>query len=206
MNREGTSVPVTNLRTMLRSLVLNTEGEQVTVGELLHAIGRRAHGPVFLLLGFIAISPLTLLPGTNWLIATVILIFAVQVLIGLHHPWLPRRVLDFAFRREHLVQGVKAMEKYAYMVDALVKPRLTLLTEGLFLKAAALVCILAALITYPLGVVPLGPLLPSLTVMLFGLALTARDGIVLLLALGAFAGATVLMWHLVPRIMALWPF
>ncbi|WP_213270467.1 exopolysaccharide biosynthesis protein [Hyphomonas sp.] len=206
MNRNGTNVPVTNLRTMMRSLVLNTEGEDVTVAELLQAIGRRAHGPVFLLLGFIAVSPLTIIPGANWFVATVILVFALQVVFGFRHPWLPKGVTKFKFKRDHLVQGVAAGERYAHMIDALVKPRLTFLTEPPFIQIVALICVLAALITYPLGLVPLGPLLPSLTVLLFGLALTARDGFVLLLAGCAFGGAILLMMSLAPRLVALWPF
>lgn len=206
MNRNGTNVPVTNLRTMMRSLVLNTEGEDVTVAELLQAIGRRAHGPVFLLLGFIAVSPLTIIPGANWFVATVILVFALQVVFGFRHPWLPKGVTEFKFKRDHLVQGVAAGERYAHMIDALVKPRLTFLTEPPFIQVVALICVLAALISFPLGLVPLGPLLPSLTVLLFGLALTARDGVVLLLAGCAFGGAILLMMSLAPRLMALWPF
>ena len=206
MNRNGTNVPVTNLRTMMRSLVLNTEGEDVTVAELLQAIGRRAHGPVFLLLGFIAVSPLTIIPGANWFVATVILVFALQVVFGFRHPWLPKGVTEFKFKRDHLVQGVAAGERYAHMIDALVKPRLTFLTEPPFIQVVALICVLAALISFPLGLVPLGPLLPSLTVLLFGLALTARDGVVLLLAGCAFGGAILLMMSLAPRLVALWPF
>jgi hypothetical protein len=206
MNRNGTNVPVTNLRTMMRSLVLNTEGEDVTVAELLQAIGRRAHGPVFLLLGFIAVSPLTIIPGANWFVATVILVFALQVVFGFRHPWLPKGVTEFKFKRDHLVQGVAAGERYAHMIDALVKPRLTFLTEPPFIQVVALICVLAALISFPLGLVPLGPLLPSLTVLLFGLALTARDGVVLLLAGCAFGGAILLMLSLAPRLVALWPF
>ncbi|MBY9066362.1 exopolysaccharide biosynthesis protein [Hyphomonas sp. WL0036] len=206
MNRQGTNVPVTNLRTMLRSLVLNTDGDEVTVDELLHAIGRRAHGPVFLLLGFIAVSPLTIIPGANWFIATVILAFALQVVFGLRRPWMPKGVTEFKFKRDHLVQGVAVSERYAHMVDALVKPRLTFLTEAPFIQLVALICVFAALITYPLGLVPFGPLLPSLTVLLFGLALTARDGAVLLLAACAFGGAILLMVKLAPRLMALLPF
>ena len=206
MNRNGTNVPVTNLRTMMRSLVLNTDGESVTVSELLQAVGRRAHGPVFLLLGFIAVSPLTIIPGANWFIATVILVFALQVVIGFRHPWLPKGVTEFRFNRDHLVRGVATGERYAHMVDALVKPRLTFLTEPPFIQVVALICVFAALISFPLGLVPLGPLLPSLTVLLFGLALTARDGFVLLLAGCAFAGAILLVLKLAPRLMALWPF
>lgn len=206
MNRNGTNVPVTNLRTMMRSLVLNTDGEEVTVAELLQAIGRRAHGPVFLLLGFIAVSPLTIIPGANWFVATVILAFALQIVFGLRHPWLPGGVTKFKFKRDLLVRGVASGERYAHMVDALVKPRLTFLTDAPFIQIVALLCVCAALITYPLGLVPLGPLLPGLTVLLFGLALTARDGFVLLLAGCAFAGAILLVVNLAPRIMALWPF
>jgi hypothetical protein len=206
MNREGTAAPVTNLRTLLRSLVLNTEGEEVTVRELLHAIGRRAYGPVLMLLGFIAVSPLTIIPGANWFVATLTLIFAVQIVVGRRTPWLPKSALDFSFKRSLLVQGAGAGEKYAHMVDALVRPRLHVLTEAPFVQVVAMLCVMAAMITYPLGVVPLGPLLPSLTILLFGLALTARDGVVLLLAALTFTGASVLVWKMLPKLLLLWPF
>lgn len=206
MNREGTRVPVTNLRTLLRSLVLNTEGEDVTVRELLQAVGRRAYGPVLLLLGFIAVSPLTIIPGANWFVATVTLIFALQIVVGRRTPWLPKRALDFSFKRSLLVQGAGEGEKYAHMVDALVRPRLIFLTESPFVQVVAMICVLAALITYPLGLVPLGPLLPSLTVLLFGLGLTARDGVVVLLAALTFGGAALVVFRMLPKLLQLWPF
>lgn len=206
MNRNGTAAPVTNLRSLMRSLVLNTEGEDVSVRELLHAVGRRAHGPVLLLLGFIAVSPLTIIPGANWFVATLTLIFALQIVIGRKFPWMPKSALDFRFKRSLLVKGAGAGEKYAHMVDALVKPRLTFLTATPFVQVVALICVMAALITYPLGLVPFGPLLPGLTVLLFGLALTARDGAVVLLAAGTFVGASMLVWRMLPKLAQLWPF
>jgi hypothetical protein len=206
MNRKGTTTPVTNLRTLLRSLVLNTEGETVTVRELMAAVGRRAYGPVILLLGFIAISPLTIIPGSNWFVASLILIFALQILIGRHTPWMPKNALDFSFSRDLLVKGAAGAEKYAYMVDALVKPRLTFLTAPPFVQLVALVCIAAALLTFPMGLIPLGPLLPSLTVLLLGLALTARDGVVVLFALVSFGATFVLLAKLLPKLAQFWPF
>lgn len=206
MNRSGTKLPVTNLRSLLRSLVLNTEGEEVTIRELLQAVGRRAYGPVLLLLGFIAVSPLTIIPGANWFVATLTLIFTLQIVVGRRIPWLPKSALDFRFKRSLLVQGAGAGEQYAHMIDALVRPRLTFLTEAPFVQVVALICVMAALITYPLGLVPFGPLLPSLTILLFGLALTARDGVVVLLAAMAFGGASVLVWRMMPKLLQLWPF
>lgn len=206
MNRDGTRAPVTNLRTLLRSLVLNTQGETVTVRELMTAVGRRAYGPVLLLLGFIAVSPLTIIPGSNWFVATITLIFTLQIVVGRRTPWLPKGALDFSFSRDLLVKGAAAGEKYAVMVDALVKPRLTFLTESPFVQIVALLCVLASVLTYPLGLVPFGPLLPGLTVLLLGLALTARDGVVVLFAAGTFGAAAYILWTILPNLAHLWPF
>lgn len=65
-----------------------------------------------------------------------------------------------------------------------------------------MICIAAALLTIPLGLVPFGPVLPGLTVFLFGLALTARDGFMLLLAAAGLVGACWLLFHLWERIFS----
>lgn len=188
---------VRNLQTLLSSLCEHTSGEDVSVRDLMQAVGRRSYGPVLLLLGFIAVSPLTIIPGGSWLVAFITIVFTSQIVIGLKTPWLPRRALDFSFPRKYLVQGAEAGQKYAAMMDALVKPRLTFLTESPFVQLVSLACIGAALITFPLGLVPFGPLLPGLTILLFGLALTARDGAVVLLAGAALVGAGLLLYRFV---------
>ena len=193
---------VRNLRTLLRSLCNETEGETVTVGDLLNAVGRRSYGPVLLLLGFVAISPLTIIPGANFLVAFIILIFAIQMVFGRKYPWVPRRALEFSFERKHLIMGVAAADKYVAQVDRFLKPRLTFLTGPPFVQMVALACVAAALVTFPLGFVPFGPVVPSLTVLLFGLAITARDGFVLLLAGGSLVGAC----YVLIRVWAALPF
>ena len=123
-------------------------------------------------------------------------------MIGLKYPWLPRRALDFSFPRKHLVSGIHMIEKYAHAVDQILKPRLTFLTQVPFINLVALACVAAALITFPLGLVPFGPFLPGLTVLLFGLALTARDGVLLIIAVGSLVGAAMLLIRILPRVMA----
>ncbi len=192
---------VNNLCSLMRSLKDRTEGETVTIADLLNAVGRRSYGPVLLLLGFISISPLSIVPGANWLVALVTLIFALQIVIGLKFPWLPRRALNVSFPRKYLINGLNTLEKHAYTVDQVLKPRLTFLTQVPFINIVALVCVAAALITFPLGLVPFGPFLPGLTVLLFGLALTARDGVLLLIAAASLAGAGLLLIRILPRVM-----
>lgn len=193
---------VNNMSSLLTSLCERTSGETVSIADLLNAVGRRSYGPVLLLLGFIAISPLTLVPGANWLVALVTLLFAIQIVVGRKYPWLPRRALDVSFQRKYLISGVESVRKYAEMVDRVLKPRLTFLTRIPFINIVALACVAAALITFPLGLVPFGPLLPSLTILFFGLALTARDGVVLLIAAATLAGATWLLIRILPRVLA----
>lgn len=192
---------VNNLQSLLRSLCTQTSGDTVSIHDLLDAVGRRAYGPILLLLGFIAISPLTIIPGANSLIAVLILIFSVQMVFGRRYPWVPKKALEFKFERKHLISGVAAMEKHAHTIDQLLRPRLVFLTKPPFVFIVALACVAAALVTIPLSFVPLGPLLPSLTVLLFGLAMTARDGFLLLLAGATLSGAVYLMvrvWEVLP--------
>lgn len=190
----------------MRTLVMNTEGDEVSVREILSAVGRRAYGPVLLLLGFVAVSLLTIVPGANWFVATLTLIFALQIVVGRKTPWLPAKLLDVRLKRDLLVTSARAGEKYAHMLYALVKPRLVFLTAAPFVQFVGLVCVMAALVIYPLGLFPLGPLLPSLAVLLLGLALVARDGVVVLLAVATFSGSLVLLVKMLPRVSQLWPF
>ncbi len=192
---------VNNLQSLLRSLCTQTSGETVSVRDLLNAVGRRSYGPILLLLGFIAITPLTIIPGANSLVAVLILIFAVQMVFGRRYPWVPKKALDFTFERKHLISGVAAMDKHAHTIDQLLRPRLIFLTKTPFVFIVALACVAAALVTIPLSFVPLGPVLPSLTVLFFGLAITARDGFLLILAGATLGGAVYLMirvWDILP--------
>ncbi len=187
---------VRDMRSLLHSLVDGTEGEHVSVEDLLNAVGRRAYGPLLLLLGFIAISPLTVVPGANWLIALITLLIAGQIVVGLKRPWVPQRLLKIEFPRSALEAGVRSMQQPAYIMDRLVRPRFAFLTAAPFIQLIALICVGAALITFPLGLVLFGPVLPSLAIMLMGLGLTARDGVMVMLAGGALAGALLILLRL----------
>ncbi len=188
-----------SLCTLLDRLAEETEGEHVTVRDLLNVVRSRSFGPVIFLLGFIAISPLTIIPGASWVVAAVTLIFTAQIVLGLDHPWLPEKLLDFRFKREHLLKGTQGARGWAEVFDRMLEPRLPFLTRKPFLQLIALICVLAALITFPLGLVPFGPLLPGIAILVFGLGLMARDGVVILLAGTSLFGAILLLERLAER-------
>ncbi|MCI4643904.1 MAG: exopolysaccharide biosynthesis protein [Hyphomonadaceae bacterium] len=182
------------------SLVENTEGETLTARDLLDAVGRRSYGPVLLLLGFVSISPLTIVPGANTVTSLLILVISAQIPFGRKYPWVPKRALEFEFKRDHLLKAVEMSRGYVQRVDALLRPRLTFLTEAPFAQLVALICVAAALVCFPLSFVPFGPVLPGIAVMLFGLGLTSRDGLVIVGAAASLAGSVYLLFRLWNRI------
>tara|TARA_B100000809_G_C14863629_1_gene432859 strand:- start:108 stop:719 length:612 start_codon:yes stop_codon:yes gene_type:complete len=192
-----------SLCALLDKLAEETEGEEVSVKDLLDVVQSRSFGPVIFLLGFIAISPLTIIPGANWVVAAITLIFTAQIVLGFDHPWLPNKLLQFKFKREHLLKGTKGARGWAEVFDRILAPRLPFLTRKPFLQLIALICVIAALVTFPLGMVPFGPLLPGIAILVFGLGLMARDGVVILLAGTSLFGAILLLERLAERWLGL---
>jgi hypothetical protein len=196
MTRKRSSEPEQNFTGLLNCLVTETSGEKVTLGQLMHIMERRSFGAVILLLGLIAISPLTVVPGATWTVAAVTLLFSTQLLFGMQRPWLPKALLDLKMPRDQLQGFVKASRRMAHTADKLTAPRLGFLTRPPFVIGVAVLCIAAALITFPLGLIPLAPVLPGVAIVLMGIGLTARDGVFLVLSTLAMAGSVMLLARL----------
>lgn len=176
-----------NLNVVLDEIAAKCEGDQtpesLTLGEVLDAVGRRSYGPLLLVIGLFAISPATIVPGMTWLAAALTLVVAGQMALGLPRVWLPKNALEAQLPRNAVKSGIEKSRGVAKTIDALLKPRLTFLSKPPFVNLVALLVIAAALITFPLGLVPFAPLAPGLAVVFFGLGMVARDG--LWLAFGA---------------------
>ncbi len=166
-----------------------TAPTDMSMGELLGAVGRQSYGPLLLIIGLFAISPATVIPGMTWFAAGLTLLVAGQMAVGLKHMWLPRWVLNAKAPRALVRVGVREARDWSGRIDGLLRPRLSFLARPPFVNVVALMCIAAALITFPLGLIPLAPLAPGLAVVFFGLGMTARDGLWLALGAGAVGGA-----------------
>lgn len=175
-----------------------TAPADMSMGELLGAVGRQSYGPLLLIIGLFAISPATVIPGMTWFAAALTLLVAGQMALGMRHMWLPRWVLNAKAPRALVRVGVREARDWSGRVDGLLRPRLSFLARPPFVNVVALMCIAAALITFPLGLIPLAPLAPGLAVVFFGLGMTARDGLWLALGAGAVGGAG---WLAAPLIL-----
>jgi hypothetical protein len=196
MTKKKASEPEQNFTALLACLVAETSGDTVTLGQLMKIMERRSFGAVILLLGLVAISPLTIVPGGTWAVAAATLLFSAQLLFGMRHPWLPRQLLDLKMPRGELEKFASKSRKMAHTADKLTAPRLRFLTRPPFVIGVAILCMVASLITFPLGLIPLGPVLPGVAILLMGIGLTARDGVFLVLSTLAMAGSVMLLTRL----------
>lgn len=169
----------------------------LTLGEVFDSVGRRSYGPLLLVIGLFAISPATVLPGMTWFAAALTLLVAGQMALGMKRIWLPARALAASLPRAAVQAGVEKARPWARRVDSVLKPRLMFLSKPPFVNLVAVFCILAALVTFPLGLIPLAPLAPGIAVVLLGLGMTAHDGLWLGLGMAVLGGAVALAAPLV---------
>ena len=189
---------------------LDGDADSVRVGDILSAVGRRAYGPLLLAIGLFSISPATIVPGLTWASAAVTFIVAGQMTLGLQRPWVPRRALAIVVPRAPLENAILALRPWAARIDRMIRPRFTLLADPPWVNVIGLLCMAAAAITIPLGFIPFAPMAPGLAIVLMGLGLTARDGLLLSYGAAAMIGAGWLVWSQAPVVLGvlekLWPF
>lgn len=190
MDRNVHDTRVTSLSGVLDELAEGTSGHEVSIGELMQAIGTRAFGPLLLVPAIIAISPIGAIPGFSILMGIIIILIATQLLGMRRHPWIPQRLEKFSFGRQRLHRTLKLIRPYAEKIDLVLKPRLDFLTGPPFVQLVAVACLVMAALMFPLALVPFGVLFPGLAVALLALGLTAHDGLLILMGLAVSLSAS----------------
>jgi len=182
--------PPQDLEDLLAELESTVDREpETTVGALHEAIGRRSFGPLLVAVGIAGVTPLAGVPGVPSLLALCTFLVAVQLVFGRKSFWLPGWFLRARVKRSTLRRSVKLARPPARFVDRLIRPRLRLFTGAVASRGVAVICTLIALAVPPLELLPLAAALPSLAILAFGLGLSAKDGVLVLIA-GAFSAAT----------------
>ncbi len=162
-----------------------SDGEKISMAALLDAWGDRSYGPLFIVLGFMGGTPLAAIPGAAAVVGVVIAALALQMALGKTHPWLPGFILKRSIREKDLRKIRKKTEPALRFLDRLITERLTWATGKAMRRAAAIFITALGILMVPFDAIPFAVAAPAWAVVLFGLAITARDGLVMLLALAA---------------------
>lgn len=182
---------LSNLQQLLEKLdsAAGDQG-QVTIGEMMEAVGTRSFGPLLLLAGIILTSPLSGIPGMPTTMSIFVLLIALQLLIHKEHFWLPQWLLRRSIASQKLHKATHAVRRPARVIDRWTGPRLTFLSGEAGVHIIALFCVLVAMGTPAMEVVPFSATAAGAAMATFGLSLIARDGLLSLIAMGT-SGAVI---------------
>ncbi len=165
-----------SLSDLLTAMTPRDEDTHVSLGDILGRFGARSFAPAILVPALILVSPISGIPGTPTVGALIVILIAVQALIGRKHLSLPGFLMRRRVEADKMRKAINWLARPAAWIDRHSHGRLRPLT-GLPLSLIAYAVVLMIAISWPLL-----ELLPFVTsfgagaVSLITFGLMTRDG------------------------------
>jgi hypothetical protein len=161
------------------------EADTILVDEVVDHFGRRAFGALLFIFALPNLLPLP--PGSTTVLGLPLVLIAPQLALGVPNLWLPRALGRRAVRRADLRRAIDRFSPPLRRIERLLAPRLEWIFGPVGDRLVGLVCtVLAIVLILP---IPLGNVLPALTIATLSLGLTQRDGVVGLAGYGLAAAS-----------------
>jgi hypothetical protein len=194
MPEEDASKPETLTGVMDRIEEDTESKDRVRVEDLFEAFSGRLFGPLLVLPGLALLTPLGGVPMLPAGVGVFVALLSVQRVFGRTEPWVPRRLRERWIERERVVKAFGKVRPWTRRVDRVIRPRLTVLTEGRAEVFAAVLATTLGLSIPVVGLVPFAAAAPGAGIALIGLALIARDGVLMVGAYLAGVAAGWIVW------------
>lgn len=186
---DGSKTPLIDI---IDDIIADAREGSLFLGNVLDDLGDRSYGPLFFLLGLIIVTPIGAIPGVPIIIGAVLIILAFQFIFGLRHPWMPERFRHLSVREEKIVTTRRKIGPVLELIDKIVDERMSWAVSRPFRVFAAIAIIGLSITMVPLEFVPFGVAAPGAAIAAFGLAIVARDGLLMLVASG-FVATTIFL-------------
>jgi hypothetical protein len=161
---------------LLRTALLSTPGERVTVDQVLEPLKRRAFGFLLLLLAIPNFIPVPL--GIGGVMGVLVVALGLEMLIGLEQPWIPGFLRRRTMSREGLLRFLDRIEPVTRRLEKLCKPRVQRLTQRPFtFISGAIMLLIGLLLALP---IPFTNYVFGAMLIAFAFALVERDGALLI--------------------------
>ena len=181
LDAQGERIPGSSRKTsdILSELAAQGDRDTIDVGTIVDTLSDRSFGVLIILFAL----PNTIFP-VSWVLGAPILLFAVQMAIGQHRPWLPGFMRRQSFNRETFANIVSYVVKYLSKIEAYLKPRWAFLTAGFMDRVIGIyMTFLTIVLLVP---VPFGNALPSFGLAIMAAGLLEEDGLAIIV--GALVG------------------
>ncbi|HQU99194.1 MAG TPA: exopolysaccharide biosynthesis protein [Nitrosomonas sp.] len=162
----------------LAMVIIQQKNSSIAVGEIKNALHERGFGILMAIAAIPICLPIPAPPGYTTLFSLPLFIFSLQMIFGMHAPWLPewleRKSIEKTILEKMLIKAdpwLKKIEKY-------MKPRLTYIAASTWERFIGIFAFVFAIsIAIPL---PLTNFLPGLGILIMSLGLVNRDGLTIL--------------------------
>jgi hypothetical protein len=175
---------------VLDDIAANAHGARVTLGEIMASLEERAFALLMVVLGLPNVLPMP--PPIPLLCGFFLVFIALQIVLGRHRPWIPRRALTASVPRDKLDKAVARATPVLRMLERFSRRRLSFLPADWELRGAGILLLIVSI-----GLVGAAPLIGQIpmgiSICLMGLGLFERDGVVMLVA--ALFGAIGLVFN-----------
>lgn len=165
------------------------QGESISVKELMTALNSRGYGPLLIGPALITVLPTGAIPGVPAISALLIIFVSIQILFKKQQPWIPKRFKNTTFSRKKFVSGLEKVKPYTKKVDSFFYPRLQFLVRHEIQPFIALLCIFMSVCIIILGWIPFLAMLPASGILLLGLGLSAKDGLMVSISMVLMGGS-----------------
>ncbi len=164
--------------------------DRVPLGEVVDTLGARGHGPIVLTLAAFMMLPTGMIPFMPTVIGVLLILVGIEMLVGRQGLAIPGRLARFELRGDLLRAGLRRARPATVRLGRYLYPRAHWLVHGTAsLVVIALILISAAGVMAVIGGIPGLPLILCAPALLFGLGLTAGDGVVVAVGFATTAGA-----------------
>jgi hypothetical protein len=174
-------------RAILDDLLDGDHAQTLSFQDLLSGLGKRAFGMLLFVSALPAFIPI---PVGGALSGPLVVLIALQLLVGLRRPWLPRFVARRGPKRQALARFERVVDPWLQRLERLVKPRMTGMLDHRLasMVTGLLLLLLGVLLSLP---IPFTNYVFGTIILLYALALLERDGALMLVAWAIGTGALV---------------
>ncbi len=162
----------------LAQIAETSRSDRVSLSELARQLHARVWGGLLVI--FAAINVIPLPPGTNTVIAIPLVLVSAQMVFGRSTPWFPARVDRRGVTKAELQTLIAKMGWFEQRVERIFRPRLGELTSPTATRVIGLICMVLSVIAgLPILMIHNAP---AVAIVLFGLGLIYRDGVLVIVA------------------------
>lgn len=162
---------------ILRRLMIDAQGDTVTLAWLIEALRERSFGLMLLLMGLVA-----LVPGGSTVVGVLLIFPAAQMIMARHAPSLPAFIASRRISTARMASVALRAAGLLEWIETFSKPRWQTPFQATKRVVGVVVLLLAPTLVWPF---PFSHVIPALVIILLSLAYLEEDGVILCVALAA---------------------